>query len=102
MTWRLYRIRMYFKTIVQLSEGNAVEATAVSFQQAVVRICEVRLTDPQKKNLLSFARVFWRSKACLLDPGGRWKDDISSWQCDYLVVSFVGVSFVGQCDILTC
>ena len=92
MTWRLYRIRMYFKTIVQLSEGNAVEATAVSFQQAIVRICEVRLTDPQKKNL----------EACLLGGPRRKVEGMTFRVGNDLVVSFVGVSFVGQCDILTC
>ena len=39
-----------------------MEAMAFSFQQAIVRICAVRLKKPSKKKSL----VLWR-----LDPGGR-------------------------------
>ena len=40
-----------------------MEAMAFSFQQAIVRICAVRLKKPSKKKSL----VLWR-----LDPGGTW------------------------------
>ena len=83
---------LFVNVKVNQKKDRVVHGTAVSFQQAIVRICEVRLTDPQKKNL----------EACLLGGPRRKVEGMTFRVGNDLVVSFVGVSFVGQCDILTC